>query len=116
MGQVTDPRPLLVGDAAGDEALDRAIGVDDSDRRVLGAGQDAHLVGDQLEDAIDIEDPADAAHRLIERRDLRGRSFGNRPRARRGQAELERPRQRGHLLRLATDPCRADRFLLARSA
>ena len=91
VGQVTDPRALLVVDAAGDEALDRAIGIDDSDRGVLGADQAAHLVGDQLEDAVDIEDPADAAHRLIERCELRGRSFGHRSGARRGQAEFERP-------------------------
>ena len=112
--QLTDPSAMLVVDAAGDEPFDRAVGIDDPDRGVLGADQAAHAVGDQLEHAIHVEHPADAAHRLVERGQLRGRPLRHRSGSCRAQPEFQRSGELGGLLRIAADPRRADRPPLTR--
>ena len=62
-----DPQPLLVGDAAGDEARDLALLVDRAEGGVLRADQVPDAVDDQLQDALDVQLAGDRAARVVER-------------------------------------------------
>ena len=78
----SDPLALRPVDAAGDEALDPEVLVDDAERRVLGVGKLADAVRDQLKDAVQIQDAGDAARRRVERGKFVGRLSGPCPRPR----------------------------------
>ena len=55
-------------DAAGDEALDDALLVDDAEGRVARVGQLADAVDDELQDALEVQDAGDRPGRVVERR------------------------------------------------
>ena len=70
-GSGADPLALGGVEAAGDESLDAAIGVDDAERGVLGLRQLAHAIHDQLQDRVERQDPGDALHRDVEGGEMR---------------------------------------------
>ena len=53
--------------AAGDEALDPTVRVDDPERRVARADELAHAVDDQLQDAVEVQLAGDGPRRPVER-------------------------------------------------
>ena len=63
---VADPRPGLAIHAGGDEAFHDAVGVDDAERRILGADQRSDLVDDHLQDVVDRLQLGDRAGRGLE--------------------------------------------------
>ena len=110
MGQVADPGPILVADAAGDEALDGAGRVDDADCGVLRLDEVSHPVGDQLQHAIDVQFAADATDRLVERDQLVRCSMSLGANSGRQEAALQGVRHRRGLFGISADPRRADRL------
>ena len=95
-----DPLALGAADAAGDEPLDAAVLVDDTEGGVLGVGQLADAIGDQLQDAVQVQDAGDAAGGSVEGgqlvRGLARRGPSTRPSRRRsrGRGRIRRPRRR----------------------
>jgi hypothetical protein len=65
-----DPLALRPADAAGDEALDAEVLINDAQGRVLGVGKFADPIRDELEDAIQIKHAGDAARGSVHRGQL----------------------------------------------
>ena len=61
VGRRTDSLAVRAADAAGDEPLDTEVLIHDSEGRILGVGELADAVRDQLQNAIQIKDAGDAA-------------------------------------------------------
>ena len=65
--QGSDPGPGLIGQAAGDEALDDTAYIHDAERRVLGADEGTDLVDDDLEHLFHRQHARDGTGRGIDR-------------------------------------------------
>ncbi len=74
--RIADPRPLGGIEAAGDEAVDLALGIDDAKGGIARLGQVADAVDHELEDGLDVEHRGDGAGGDVEGRHALGHVTG----------------------------------------
>jgi hypothetical protein len=63
--QLTDSTPTSLTDATGHKALEPPVPTDDAQGGVLGIGQVAHPIDNELEDVFQVQDAGDAPHRGV---------------------------------------------------